>query len=541
MLTFILAIMQASAPAPDSAAIRREARELQAQFESFRREHLPISNTGDGKCEVAIGRFCYWYDPTEPPLPEEPKEIAEARATLLTQLEKLASYSPTDPWILSQRVRYTIEHGLSDSAAAIATCETWWCRALAAFAHYHKGDVGTADSLYRIALAQAPMGVRCDWNHLGQALDGEERILYNRLDCRQRDSANAGLFWRATPAFSRPGNDVRVEWFARQTLIRAFGEAITHHGQRGSSDYFELLLRYGMATSFARRPPKENEIGINVVGLEPKPAYPFFAPQEEGKWPPEAAKPNSRFATTLFAKSMGVLHNVQLARFRRGDSVIAVAGFNAARDSLYTSPSVAAGISLSNAPSARTATTILPAPGGRGSLGVRGKAGGIVSVEVRDSIHRAWEVYRIPLDSAPAGISDLLITVPGDSLPESLEQASAVVWPGLRVGEGATIGLYWETYGVTAADSLLEVTLSVEPVKPGFFGRLTQSIGLKSRMPPLRLSWARRAEGGVDFASHSVEVDLSRLKTGSYVVSVELSDGRRTTRHIEIIKPPDAT
>ena len=221
----------------------------------------------------------------------------------------------------------------------------------------------------------------------------------------------------------------------------------------------------------------------------------------------------------------------------RGDSLVIVAGFNAARDSMFTSPTVAAGISLSNSPTARTATTILPAPGGRGSLGVRGKAGGVVSVELMDSVHRSFSIYRLPVDSAPAAISDLLITVPGDSLPESLDDATSVVWPGLRVGAGENIGLYWETYGVTAADSLLSVTLSVEPVKPGFFGRLTQSIGLKSKVPPLRLNWNRRVEGGVDFAAHSVEVDLSRLKTGSYVVTVELSDGRTTTRHIEIIKP----
>ena len=81
----------------------------------------------------------------------------------------------------------------------------------------------------------------------------------------------------------------------------------------------------------------------------------------------------------------------------------------------------------------------------------------------------------------------------------------------------------------------------MEPVKPGFFGRMTQSLGLKSKVPPLRLSWSRRGEGGVDYAAHSVEVDLSRLKTGSYVVSVELTDGRRATRHIEIIQRPGGT
>ena len=72
MLALLLAVMQASPPKPDSAAVRREARELQYQFELFRREHLPISEVGKDKCEVKIGRFCYWYDPADPPLPEEP-------------------------------------------------------------------------------------------------------------------------------------------------------------------------------------------------------------------------------------------------------------------------------------------------------------------------------------------------------------------------------------------------------------------------------------------------------------------------------------
>ena len=541
MLALLLAFMQASAPSADSAVVRRQARELQYQFERFRREHLPISEVGKDKCEVRIGRFCYWYDPTDPPLPDEPQEIVDARGEFLAQLANLAQYSPTDPWVLAQRVRYTVEQGLYDSAAAIASCSAWYCRALTAYAYYYKGDVGTADSLYSKAMALAPMGVRCDWNHLGQALEPQEKAIYDRLDCRQRDSADAYLFWRARPAFSRGGNDVRVQWYARQTAIRAYGEGITHHGMVGSRDYFEMLLRYGMETSYARRPPKEG-YDINVVGLEPKPSYAFLAPLQEGKWPPEAAKPASRFSTTRFAKSIGTLENVQLARFRRGDSVVVVAGFNAVvNDTMFSSPAVTAGISLSNSPTAPTATTLRLAPGGRGSLGVRGKAGGVVSVELMDSVHRAFSIYRIPLDSVPATISDLLITVPGDSLPESPEQASTMVWPGLRVPVGATVGLYWETYQVTAADSLLAVALSVEPVKPGFFGRLTQSIGLKSKVAPLRLSWSRRVEGGLDFAAHSVEVDLSRLKTGSYVVTVELSDGRKTTRHIEIINKPGST
>ena len=97
MLTLILAFMQASPPAPDSAAVRRGARELQAQFELFRRENLPISEVGKDKCEVRIGRFCYWYDPTDPPLPDEPKEIADARSRAAKPVRRRSTASARTP------------------------------------------------------------------------------------------------------------------------------------------------------------------------------------------------------------------------------------------------------------------------------------------------------------------------------------------------------------------------------------------------------------------------------------------------------------
>jgi hypothetical protein len=51
--------------APDSAAIRRDAVAAQAAFERTRRHHLPLTSSGF-RCEVQLGRFCYWYDESEP-------------------------------------------------------------------------------------------------------------------------------------------------------------------------------------------------------------------------------------------------------------------------------------------------------------------------------------------------------------------------------------------------------------------------------------------------------------------------------------------
>ena len=86
--------------------------------------------------------------------------------------------------------------------------------------------------MFSRALATMPPAVRCDWNNLSPALEAAEEQVYGKLNCNQRDSANAMIFWRATPAFARGANDVRTEWFARRTLIRALDQAMTHHGMR---------------------------------------------------------------------------------------------------------------------------------------------------------------------------------------------------------------------------------------------------------------------------------------------------------------------
>jgi hypothetical protein len=531
------------AAAPDTFLVRREARELQSRFERTRRQLLPISTTGGGRCDVTVGRFCYWYDPDELPLPEEPIEIMRARGALIHGLEALFARAPGDAWVLGQLVRYTVEQGDLDSALVLAACDSWWCQSLAGYTLHIKGDVVGADSMFSLALAAMPEKVRCEWNDLARALEPEDREGYRPLTCRQRDSANANLFWRATPAFARRGNDVRTEWFARQTLIRSLDQAMTHHAMRNSPDYNEMVLRYGAATSLARRPDAAYgslEHEISVVGLEPKPAYPYLGLAKEGQWPPDVEKPNSRFAP-FFARSMASLTNVQFARFRRGDSVIVAAGFSARADSLFSHDSVGVTLSVSPGPDVRTVAARAPARGGHGAVAVRSRAGGVVSLEVTDHVYRAWAVQRFPMDSAPGTISDLLVTIPGDSLPESLDLAMSTAWPGARIGLGGTIGLYWETYGTAVTDSLVNVTLTVEPVSPGFLGRVSQSLGLKSKVPPLRLAWSRRGEGGVDFATHAVEVDLSRLKEGHYVVTVDLSDGRRSARRIEIIRFARAT
>src|SRR5687768_7134945 len=104
---------------PDSAADLRAARRAQRTFEDDRRTHLVLDiDNGRGACDATIGRFCYWYRPSE--APPEPDAIGQARMLLLARLDAAAARWPADDWIAGQRVRYLVEQGWADSAMVAA-------------------------------------------------------------------------------------------------------------------------------------------------------------------------------------------------------------------------------------------------------------------------------------------------------------------------------------------------------------------------------------------------------------------------------------
>ncbi|HEX9894397.1 MAG TPA: hypothetical protein VGA78_10760 [Gemmatimonadales bacterium] len=535
----LTALQAGTSPAgPDSVELHRAMIAAQRRFEFARRRLLPISTAGTGRCDERVGRFCYWYDPEEPPPPEEPMSIREERERFLSRLADAAEQLPGDEWILAQRVRYLVEHGANDSAATIARgCDTWWCEALEGFALHVKGDVAGSEQSFTAMLSQMPSEERCRWNDLELVLEPDDREPYQRLDCGQRDSANAVLFWRATPLFARGGNDTRTEWYARQVLVRALDRAITHHGMRLGGDLREILIRYGWATAYGRRPnPYGGFEEVDVVGHEPKPAYPFLGFDSRGRWPPEPDRPRARFAP-VFASLIAPLDDVQLARFRRDDSVIVVAGFRAGRDTLFRAPQLEITLAFSAGPDVPVRVRRQRIADREGGLMVAGSSlTGSVSLELADSVHRSWAVHRVHYLEAPEGMSDLLLTRTRDELPGSLSEAAEAAWPGSRLEQGSTVGLYWESYGHAAGDSLLQVGLTVEPVRPGFLGRVGQSLGLRRRVPPLRLAWSQRQEGTTAVTGHAVEVDLSRLAPGSYLLLVEMGGDRRAGRSIEIVR-----
>src|SRR5258705_13874913 len=82
--------------AGDSTRDLKAARSAQASFEFARRSSLPEGFGSSGRCDVHLGRFCWWYDEFPVKLPPEPNSIVRRRTSLIATLDSLGDLHPGD-------------------------------------------------------------------------------------------------------------------------------------------------------------------------------------------------------------------------------------------------------------------------------------------------------------------------------------------------------------------------------------------------------------------------------------------------------------
>ena len=175
----------AAAPADPRAA----GQQAQADFERFRRMHLPRYRgrvPAGRSCPEPVGlNWCYWYDETNS-MPPEPDTIARMRDRLLRTLDSLGTREPGDNWISGQRVRYEVEANRPAQALAVArACRTvgWWCDALAGLSLHEMGRYAEAETTFERVLAAMSERERCEWRDLTPYLDDDTRRVYIRTRC----------------------------------------------------------------------------------------------------------------------------------------------------------------------------------------------------------------------------------------------------------------------------------------------------------------------------------------------------------------------
>ncbi|HXJ29721.1 MAG TPA: hypothetical protein VNG35_03735 [Gemmatimonadales bacterium] len=550
VLVWLLAAAQ-----PDSQAALRSAQRAQQAFESrrgFLAPRTPGSRVAVGDCDEKIGRFCYWYGDDRVPLPREPDEIKIARKQLLDLLDSAAAELPGDWWIAGQRVRYLVEsERYPEAYAAARACraEPWWCEALEGFARHEAGDDAGADTVYAAAVADMPEGLRCRWTDLTPLLDGALRKRFTRLDCAARAAVSARLWWLAQPLLSRPGNDRRVEHFARLTMVRMLEHAGSAWASPLADDLRELTLRYGWPVAWSQALTDELNDTRDVTGHERVPAFHFFPDLEPthdprvAAWTLQPPRPHERYAP-LYATTFEALAP-DFAIFRRPDSTVLVVAFDLTRDTLWQGapPQLVAVLAADERTAPVLARDERSPPRGVVVAAAPWPASFAGFEVTREPLHRAGRarVALLPRDSGTVQLSDALVFDPVgavDSLPQRLDLVLPFVHGPGRVASGARIGLYWEVYGLAQSEPI-ETSVGVTPLKAGLLHHIGGWIGLGKRRQT-SLAWREAAQPERGVVGRAVALDVASLDPGRYRVAVTVrarGHDVTTARELEIVRP----
>jgi tetratricopeptide (TPR) repeat protein len=508
--------------AVDSVVVLRNASRAQVEFESQRRQRLPVDWGSGGRCDVRVGRFCYWYDESLPRGPEEPTTIRPLRDRLIARLAEAAAAIPGDPWIAGQRVRYLVEQGGYGAALAAAEeCRAarWWCAALEGFALHAAGDYEAAETAFDRALDSMTSDQRCSWEDPRPLLPAKGQQALDRMSCAERP-AWARLRWAlADPLWSMPGNDRRTEHFARHVMSEMERVSRSPYHLPWGEDARELTIRYGWPERWSRRPSGGADLGsIHVTGHEPRPAFQFFpndsalvAPERlaDRGWTLHTDLAENRYAPPYAQAAVAV--EAQVARFLRGDSVLVLAALETPPDTLLNAAEttwVIAGLdpdgTIHAAPwGARPAPTMLP------------RSTGWVSLEGRDIAHRTFARYRVALpDTGTMGMVFYRDPRPTDN---RLEDVMARMHTSARLRSRERLGLYWEFDGVVAAGDSVVHVISVFPRSASWLTRLARSMRLSEAAAPVHL---RLPEPAGSAPSRAIGLDLSGLSPGTYDLHV---------------------
>ena len=544
----------------DSQRVARSARSAQSAFESTRRHNLPLTpGASGGRCDVRVGRFCYWWDEGEWEGPPEPPKIKAARSALLDRLAAAGARLPGDGWIVGQRVRYLVEDGRAADAVGVArACQATasWCASLAGFALHAAMDFAAADSAFDAATAGMPDAERCRWRDISLLLEGAAHSRYDKLSCAARASFEERFWALARPLHLLPANDLRTEHFARLTMAELIRTSRYAHDMSWGDDSRELMLRYGWERHWSREAPSVySGPSVHVIGHEPTPAY-AFVPHADALTDPASAEPSdwelrdplarSRYAPS-YARSVTALDH-QVAFFRRGDSALVVAAFDVRRDTTFQRDSVAGALGVAPVTAPESVMVARTEPSGRWQpLSITSRwEPMLVSVEARDSterrVARARSVARPPVtrDSSRVTVSDLLLFDDPAKLPATLDDALARARGTMRVEQDKPVGVYWEMYGVAPTGETLAYTLTVTRASTPWLRRTAEKLGVVDRRAPVRMKWDEPSGRHDATRARALAVDFSTLPEGRYRIDLSLeAEGQQpvvASRLVEVIE-----
>ncbi len=500
-------------PGNDAPPAVVAARRAQQAFERARRGELRVfSGVPDSRCEVRMGRLCYWNNNAEPKLPAERPAVGRRRDELLDALARAAAAAPKDDWVAGQRVAYLIEaRRQADAERAAAACAgtRWWCDALRGLALHERNDHVGATAAFDSALAAMPEELRCRWTDLRFWLDDRLHGAYRRTECGPaRDAWERRFWWLAKPLLMLPGNDLRNELLARRVMGVVHAEAASPHGIPWGDDMEESELRYGWPTTWVARAPTgllSASAVPEVVGYEPTPSFDFLpsasavddpAAADAEAWNLRDAQAHMRYAPRYAPHGFVALPH-QLARFRRGDSTIVVGAWDVGRAARWDSAVVSQlpdsarrlDVGLVLVDSAGESTrAVRPGSPRRGALAITvGALPRVASLEVLDTLagRAARARYALAPLARDAAVSDVLLLDRGAGPAADLDSVLAHANGSSVVRAGGVVGLYWESYVQATPEEPLTVSVRATRLDSRWIDRAKSAIGLGEKDTPV--------------------------------------------------------
>jgi hypothetical protein len=531
----------------DSVHLRRSAESAQRTFEVFRRNQLPVRDDAGGPCDVHIGRYCYWRgdDADDAPAPEERADIRARRDALIAQLDTASSRIAGDPWIAGQLVRYLAEIHRTDDAVAFATrrctASAAWCAALAGFAAHSDKRFAVADSMYSIALASMEPAERCAWLDISDLIDGPLADRLGRLPCDARDSLTRRILRLGAPLYSVSTTDLLTEHLTRYTRARIVEHSATPDGEYWGDDERQLVMRYGWPEWYSRGFPRfQLDARIPITGHDAGMPYDFMpsahAVDSEARITNDDWTLDDRFARTGYAPAYArSVHDLpsQLARFKRADSVLVVAAWDARRDTTLIGRPLAASLVVAGG-GAATPFVVAREDSAKTTGHIVSMAtldSGVVSLELLAAGDRRAARRRegfVALDTNGVTMSDLLLYRPDASPDADFATARDNALPSTEIPIARAVGVYWETYGLRAGGEPVHFTVSVQQVGVSWVRRAIERVHLADRTTGLRLQWDEVPQQHDGLAPRGVRVDLSRLRSGTYELAVTAATDRAT-------------
>lgn len=539
------AVIQLAAPhgqtgrdisAADSMRLVRSVRSAQSSFEAFRRARLPIGEHMSGPCDIRIGRYCYWRgDEDDSDAPSEPPAIRDRRKALLELLDSAASIIPGDTWVDGQFVRYLVEAERFDDAIAFTrrcTAEASWCFALAGYAAHAAGRFALADSAFRHALSAMQPAERCRWLDISSLLDDDLAKRFEQAGCDGREVFVRRLMTIAAPMYSVSTTDLFTEHLARVTRARIAERAATTDGESWADDQRELVTRYGWPRWYSRWEPEfgsqmdravtGHDAGMPFDFIPSIHAFDHVSEISDDDWHLDDPRAVTGYAPS-YARSVHTLAS-QIGVFRRGDSLLVVAAWDARRDTTMLGRRLEARLAVLGDSSVRVAR--LDSVGAVGRIWTTALVdSGVASLELlAPKERRATRGRRGVATSSKRSValSDLLLYEPDPQSPTRLSDVRDKALASAELAGARHLGVFWEAYGVGERGERVRYTLNVEQVGVSWLRRAAERAHLADRTGGLRIRWEERPTAERGIASRAVRLDLSALRSGRYRIELAM-------------------